>query len=266
MRLYRTTKGYGSAVIQTIPELQPAEGRRGLSLSPFRVDGAGAAIRGPATDEARTRNGETARRARNVFVALVALVLVAPLMLLIAAAVRLSSKGPIIYRQTRVGVDRRSPRLPSGNWRRSRDLGGRPFTIYKFRTMYEDGGAPQVWATPEDPRVTPIGRILRKYRLDELPQLVNVIRGDMNIVGPRPEQPEIFAELREKVPGYHRRQRVLPGITGWAQVNQSYDTCVEDVRRKVELDLEYIQRSSPTEDFMIMAQTLPVLIGKKGGW
>ena len=145
-------------------------------------------------------------------------------------------------------------------------MGGKPFTIYKFRTMYEDGDAPQVWATPGDPRVTPIGRVLRKYRLDELPQLFNVLKGDMNVVGPRPEQPEIFADLRQEVSGYSYRQRVLPGITGWAQINQSYDTCIDDVRRKVELDLEYIGRTSAVEDLRIMAQTVPVMLGKRGAW
>lgn len=254
-------------MIQTITDLEPRPRHTAaLTLAPFGIDSDGTtALRWPAA-AGHSAWGDRLRRTLNVLVAVVAIVALAPVMLLIAAAIKLTSAGPVIYRQTRVGVDRRSPRLPSGNWRRQDDLGGRPFTIYKFRTMYENGDAPQVWATPEDPRVTPVGRILRKYRLDELPQLFNVVRGDMNIVGPRPEQPEIFAELREKVPGYHRRQRVLPGITGWAQVNQSYDTCIEDVRRKVEYDLEYIQRSSAVEDFRIMARTIPVLVGKKGAW
>ena len=246
-----------------------AAARRGgtLTVAPFRLEQSREmAVEPRAVLDLSALNGERTRRVLNVIVSLVALVLVSPLMLLIALAVRLTSRGPAIYKQTRVGVDRRSPQLPSGNWRRSADLGGRPFTIYKFRTMYEDGRTAQVWATPGDPRVTPVGRILRKYRLDELPQLFNVLKGDMNIVGPRPEQPDIFQTLRHEVAGYERRQRVLPGITGWAQVNQSYDTCLEDVRRKVELDLEYINRSSATEDLRIMAQTLPVLIGKKGAW
>lgn len=256
-------------MIQTVErETTPSRGQT-LELESFALrlstPGSMAAMRWPAL-ETDLFSGEWIRRVLNILVATVALVLTAPLMALIALLVRLTSEGPAIYRQTRVGVDRRSPSLPAGNWRRSRDVGGRPFTMYKFRTMYEDGQAPQVWATPDDPRVTPVGRVLRKYRLDELPQLFNVLRGEMNIVGPRPEQPQIFAELREEVPGYHRRQRVLPGITGWAQVNQSYDTCIEDVRKKVEFDLEYIQRSSPVEDFRIMARTIPVLIGKKGGW
>jgi lipopolysaccharide/colanic/teichoic acid biosynthesis glycosyltransferase len=127
-----------------------------------------------------------------------------------------------------------------------------------------DGEHRQVWATENDPRITRIGSILRKYRLDELPQLFNVLLGDMNVVGPRPEQPEIVSQLRESVDGYLERQQVLPGITGWAQVNHSYDACIDDVRKKVNLDLEYIGRRSVARDLMIMARTLPVMIGKRG--
>jgi lipopolysaccharide/colanic/teichoic acid biosynthesis glycosyltransferase len=136
--------------------------------------------------------------------------------------------------------------------------------MYKFRTMQVERGEREVWAQQDDPRVTSIGRLLRKLRLDELPQLFNVLRGDMNIVGPRPEQPAIFVYLREQVEGYQRRQRVRPGITGWAQVNLAYDQSVEDVRRKVALDLEYIHRQSAFEDFKIMCRTLPVMVLGRG--
>lgn len=204
------------------------------------------------------------RRLVNVVVAAVGILVSLPIMLLIAIAIKLTSRGPVLYTQKRVGLDRRSPaREFPENGRRSTDRGGRLFTIYKFRTM-TIGDAAQTWATPDDPRITLVGSFLRKYRLDELPQLLNVLRGDMNIVGPRPEQPDIFLELREKVEGYQHRQRVLPGITGWAQVNQSYDQCLDDVRRKVILDLEYIQRRSTAEDLKIMAKTFPVMVGKKG--
>lgn len=210
--------------------------------------------------------GELTRRALNVAVAATGIVLTAPLMALIAALVRLTSPGPVIYRQQRVGVDRRAGR-PVGNWRRREDLGGRPFTIYKFRTMGAGlGEEAQVWASPDDPRVTPVGRVLRKYRLDELPQLFNVLRGDMNVVGPRPEQPQIFARLRSEIDYYPVRQRVLPGITGWAQINHHYDTSVDDVRRKVAYDLEYVARRSAAEDLKIMLRTLPVMVSRKGAW
>jgi len=211
------------------------------------------------------------RRALNIAIALTALILLLPLVLLVALAVKLSSRGPIFYTQTRVGLNRRRL-LPPGSRYREADCGGQPFTIFKFRTMRVDGGhqgaarPKQVWATPDDPRVTRVGRILRLYRLDELPQLLNVLLGDMDIVGPRPEQPAIFARLRDQIPRYQERQRVRPGITGWAQINLHYDSTIEDVRKKLALDLEYISRRSLTEDLRIMLRTLPVVAGGFGGW
>jgi lipopolysaccharide/colanic/teichoic acid biosynthesis glycosyltransferase len=210
---------------------------------------------------------QSARRLLNVAVAAAGLVLAAPLMLVIAALIKLTSRGPVLFTQTRVGLDRRALSNAGGNTRRHLDVGGRPFTMYKFRTMRPaDSRDKQVWAQPDDARVTPVGRVLRKFRLDELPQLFNVLRGDMNIVGPRPEQPTIFVYLREQIEGYQRRQRVRPGITGWAQINQGYDTSVEDVRRKVRYDLDYIRRQSALEDLRIMARTLPVMVMRRGGW
>lgn len=202
----------------------------------------------------------------NVTAALVGIALTLPAMALVAIAVKLTSRGPVLYTQTRVGVDRRGSSGRKHDSRRQRDVGGQPFRIYKFRTMRADSGTRQVWATQDDDRVTPIGRVLRKYRLDELPQLFNVLLGDMNVVGPRPEQPELFARLREEIDRYPARQGVLPGITGWAQVNLSYDSSVDDVRRKLEYDLEYIKRRTPLEDLRIMARTVPVMLGKRGGW
>jgi len=208
-----------------------------------------------------------ARRALNIVVAAVGLVLAFPLMLLIAVLIKLTSRGPVLFTQTRVGLDRRALSGAGGNTRRHTDQGGAPFTMYKFRTMRPaDERSSEVWAQPEDARVTPLGKVLRKLRLDELPQLFNVLKGDMNIVGPRPEQPTIFVYLREQIEGYQRRQRVRPGITGWAQINQGYDTSVDDVRRKVRYDLEYIRRQSALEDLRIMARTLPVMLGRRGAW
>jgi lipopolysaccharide/colanic/teichoic acid biosynthesis glycosyltransferase len=246
---------------------------------------------------------ERANRALNVLLAAVALVLLSPFLVLIAFAVKLTSRGPILYGQVRVGVDRRArterraavdrrngverrlgldrrsrppdrrarvsrrarvPRAAAG--RRTADVGGRTFRIYKFRSMCMDAecATGAVWATRKDPRVTPIGRFLRHFRLDELPQLYNVLTGDMNIVGPRPERPSIFCRLREEIPGYSLRQRARPGITGWAQVRHTYDTCVDDVRKKVRLDLEYLQRRSFWVDLEIMARTIPVMLFKRG--
>ncbi|MGH7607957.1 MAG: sugar transferase [Gemmatimonadales bacterium] len=205
------------------------------------------------------------RQALNVAAACVGLLVGAPLMLLIGLAVRLTSPGPVLYRQTRVGLERRWRDLEGTNGRRQRDVGGRPFTIYKFRTMHVHD-SDEVWACPDDPRVTPLGRFLRKYRLDELPQLLNVLRGEMNLVGPRPEQPKIFARLREDIEHYPLRQRVPPGITGWAQVNASYDSSTDDVRRKLRYDLEYVARCSVLEDLKIMVRTVPVVVFKRGAW
>jgi lipopolysaccharide/colanic/teichoic acid biosynthesis glycosyltransferase len=212
---------------------------------------------------------EAARRVVNIMVASIGLVLALPIMLVVALAVRVTSRGPVIYSQVRVGQDRRRQHGgKASDKRRANDLGGKPFRIYKFRTMRVDAekfsGA--VWATQNDPRITPIGRVLRKYRLDELPQLVNVIKGDMNIVGPRPERPAIFQELRQTIDSYEWRQLARPGITGLAQVSQNYDSNIEDVKRKVQYDLTYIRQQSLFEDVRIMAKTVPVVIFGKGGW
>jgi lipopolysaccharide/colanic/teichoic acid biosynthesis glycosyltransferase len=204
----------------------------------------------------------------NVAVTLTGLALTAPLMVVVSVLVKLTSPGPILYAQTRIGRDRRGQGRPPGNSRRKVEWGGKPFTIYKFRTMYQDHDLfqDQVWARPGDPRVTPVGRFLRKYRLDELPQLLNVLRGDMNLVGPRPEQPGIVMQLRGRVQDYDLRHAVLPGITGWAQIHQQYDRSVEDVRRKLAFDLEYIQRRSFLKDLKIMARTIPVVLFSRGAW
>jgi len=209
---------------------------------------------------------DTARRGLNVLVAAVAIVLMTPVMLVVALLVRISSPGPVIYKQPRVGLDRRNRKNGMGpGERRDSDQGGRIFTIYKFRTMRSDLPArKQVWASKDDPRITGIGRFLRASRLDELPQLFNVLKGDMNIVGPRPEQPSIFQDLCTELDDYRARQKVLPGITGWAQVNAGYDQTLDDVRKKVALDLEYLDRRSAVEDLVIMAKTMPVMVFRKG--
>ena len=211
---------------------------------------------------------EIANRVLNVVLAAAALIVLSPVLLLVAIAIKLTSRGPIFYLQTRIGLDRRWNRTHAMYDRRTQDLGGAVFTIYKFRSMHvnaERNGA-AVWATKQDARVTPVGRFLRQFRLDEVPQLFNVLKGDMNIVGPRPERPSIFVRLRSDIAEYPMRQRAKPGITGWAQINQSYDSCVEDVRRKVSYDLEYIRRQSLLEDVKIMLKTVPVMLFKRGGW
>jgi len=216
---------------------------------------------------ARTRS-DRAIRYLNVVVATVGLIVTFPLWILIAIVVKATSRGPVFYTQTRVGLDRRGWVTPLDLSRRRDDVGGLPFTIVKFRTMRvdaeEEGKA--VWAQSEDDRVTLVGSFLRSCRLDELPQLLNVLRGDMNLVGPRPERPELFAELRQHIPEYSKRQRVPPGITGHAQVHLHYDTSVDDVKRKLRHDLEYIERRTVWQDIKIMIKTIPVMLFRRGGW
>jgi lipopolysaccharide/colanic/teichoic acid biosynthesis glycosyltransferase len=237
------------------------------STAPSRAPGiaAIASVRPPAFRP--RRRSEFVNRIVNILIAGSALLLLSPLLVVLGVLVMSTSPGPAIYVQTRVGVDRRRVRRPVdlGTDRRAHDIGGRPFHIYKFRSMVvnaERSGA--VWARRGDARVTPLGRIMRLTRLDELPQLYNVVRGDMNIVGPRPERPSIFGHLRQAIDEYPRRQLGRPGITGWAQVNQCYDTCVDDVRVKVRYDLEYLGRQSLAEDLRIMVRTIGVMLLARG--
>jgi sugar transferase (PEP-CTERM system associated) len=181
-------------------------------------------------------------------IALVATLAAAPVMLLVALVVRLSSPGPVLFRQQRVGKD---------------DV---PFTLYKFRSMVRDAEAASgaVWATRDDPRITPTGKWLRRLRLDELPQLFNVLKGDMAIVGPRPERPEFVADLEKRIPFYRQRHCVKPGITGWAQINHKYGASIEDTIAKLEYDLYYIKNLSPALDALIMFQTAKVMLLSRG--
>jgi exopolysaccharide biosynthesis polyprenyl glycosylphosphotransferase len=182
-------------------------------------------------------------------IAVIAFVVLLPLTLLVALAVRLTSRGPVLFRQRRVG------------------LNGKIFTLFKFRSMVVDAEAKTgaVWAQPDDPRVTPIGRFLRMSRLDELPQLINVLRGEMSLVGPRPERPEFVDVLSQLIAFYPQRHSVRPGITGWAQVNYKYGNSTEDTVIKLEYDLYYIKNLSVTLDFYIIFQTIKVMLFTKSG-
>ncbi len=229
-----------------------------------RLDGPRAPRLGPETPVDRDvgRLEEFLLRAANLVVTLVALIILIPIIIVIAVAVRLDSPGPVIYRQLRVGLDRRG-RMDrrDSTGRRVNDLGGRPFMIYKFRTMLVDAelDSGPVWARTDDERATRVGRVLRKTRVDEIPQFWNVLKGDMAVVGPRPERPNFVLELQKEIDGYRLRNRVKPGITGWAQVNRGMDHTVEDVREKVDFDIEYVRRRSLWFDLMIMLKTLPVM-------
>ena len=184
----------------------------------------------------------------NVVAAAVGIVLAAPFMLLTALAVKLTSPGPILYRQVRVG------------------LGGAPFTVYKFRSMRVDAEAETgaVWASKDDPRITSVGKLIRKIRFDELPQLFNVLRGEMTVVGPRPERPEFVKTLSEQIPYYRQRHCVHPGITGWAQINYKYGDTVEDTMTKLEYDLYYIKNTSFTMDMYIIFHTVKAMLLTRG--
>lgn len=202
-------------------------------------------------------------RGANFAVALVALVVLLPVIVLIAVAIKLDSQGPVLYRQLRVGLDRRTDRDEKDRTgRRVSDLGGRPFMICKFRTMRVDAelDSGPIWAAPRDARATRIGRFLRRSRLDEIPQFWNVLKGEMSVVGPRPERPNFVLELQREIGGYRLRNRVPPGITGWAQVHRGYDQSIDDVRAKLDYDLEYVRKRSLWFDLMIMLKTLPVMV------
>jgi lipopolysaccharide/colanic/teichoic acid biosynthesis glycosyltransferase len=208
----------------------------------------------------------TLLRVVNLAVSLVALTLLLPVILIVGFIIKLDSPGPVLYRQLRVGLNRRNLLDDDdSSGRRVNDLGGRPFSICKFRTMYTNAEIETgpVWATPNDARTTRIGQVLRRTRIDEIPQFWNVLKGEMSVVGPRPERPTFVRHLRREVNGYQLRNRVRPGITGWAQVNQGYDTDLESVRRKVGYDLEYVRRQSLLFDLWIMLKTLPVMINRE---
>ena len=169
-------------------------------------------------------------------------------MLITALAVKLFSGGPVLYRQKRVGMDEV------------------PFTLYKFRSMRVDAedGTGAVWAMKDDPRVTSVGRIIRKIRFDELPQLFNVLQGEMSIVGPRPERPEFVKTLAEKIPFYRQRHAIRPGITGWAQINYKYGDTLEDAVAKLEYDLYYIKNMSWSLDSYIIFHTVKAMLLSRG--
>jgi sugar transferase (PEP-CTERM system associated) len=183
------------------------------------------------------------KRLMDLFIAGVLIVLTAPLLGLISLAIRLESPGPILYRQQRIGKREE------------------PFTIFKFRSMRQDAESEGFkWAEVRDPRATKIGRWLRLTHMDELPQLLNIFRGDMSIVGPRPERPEFVHMLQEKIPYYFVRHSVTPGVTGWAQVNYRYGASTEDASRKLEYDLYYVKNMSLFLDFKILLRTIGVVL------
>ena len=194
------------------------------------------------------RSQRIAKRTADLVVAIFLLILTAPLMLLVAIAIRCDSPGAILYKQERVGYRNRR------------------FQVLKFRSMVQhaekDGKA--IWATERDSRVTRVGRFIRLTRIDELPQLLNVIRGEMSMVGPRPERPVFVEQLNRVIPSYDVRHDFKPGITGWAQVNYRYGASIEDAKHKHEYDMHYIENWDFMLDFKILSMTLGVVILCKG--
>jgi len=201
-----------------------------------------------STELGPNRNRVMLQSLYSMAAAALATLIAAPVMLCVAILVRLTSPGPALLRQQRVGKN------------------DRPFTLYKFRSMVTDAEARSgaVWAQRNDPRITPVGRWLRRFRLDELPQLFNVLKGDMSIVGPRPERPEFVIELEKRIPYYRHRHCIKPGITGWAQINHKYGDTIEDTIVKLEYDLYYIKNLAPALDAVIMFRTAKVMLLSRG--
>ena len=172
-------------------------------------------------------------------ISILTLPVIGPIILIFLFLTWLTSKGPVVYTQIRCSKE------------------GKPFKMYKIRSMVVDAEARgvAVWAKKQDPRVTALGRIMRKFHIDEMPQIVNVWRGEMTVIGPRPERPELVAQLKKEIVGYEQRMAVLPGLTGYAQLNRPSDTALKDVRKKLILDLEYIERASFWFDMRILLGT-----------
>ena len=196
----------------------------------------------------RRRWSLAAKRLTDIVSGCALLLLTSPISLITAIAVKLDSPGPVFYQQDRVG------------------LGGLVFRIFKFRSMYVDAEAKTgaIWAAQRDPRVTAVGRFIRRMRIDELPQLMNVIRGEMSLAGPRPERPEMVANLSRTIPLYSHRHSMRPGLTGWAQVCYPYGATVEDATEKLGYDLYYIKNWSLLLDLQIILQTMKVVLYGRG--
>lgn len=232
-------RGFSPAVISDKTKIEEALNRIPLEQA------------NPASLSARARKVSPftsgIKRAIDLVIGLVIAIAILPLLPILVLAIKLDSPGSVLYSQERVG------------------LNGRRFRIVKFRSMRadaENNGAQ--WAQKNDSRVTRVGRIMRATRIDELPQLWNVLRGDMTLVGPRPERPHFTEQLAEQLPGYNTRHVVKPGLTGWAQVNYRYASSLHDTRIKTEYDLYYVKHSSLLLDFKILVKTITVVLGRKG--
>lgn len=208
------------------------------------------------------------KRTIDVAGSLIGLTVMLPVFAIIAAAIKLDSRGPILYKQERVGMNRRRNGSipPAPGERRNLNRFGRPFRVYKFRSMVTDAerSSGPVWATASDARITRVGRVLRKTRLDEFPQLWNVLCGHMSLVGPRPERFFFVEKLEREIPGYSLRCDVMPGLTGLAQVKHGYDCSIDSATRKLQYDLYYLENRRLLLDLRIMAETVKVMATGEG--
>ncbi len=188
------------------------------------------------------------KRVQDIVIACVGLIILLPVLPVIALAIKISSPGSVFFKQSRIGE------------------GEKTFTLYKFRTMRSDAerGTGAIWAQERDPRITVVGRLLRKTRLDEFPQFYNVLKGDMSIVGPRPERPEFVEKLRRQIPYYSERHTIMPGITGWAQICYPYGSSVNDALEKLRYDLYYVKHMSIFLDIMVIIETIKVMLFGRG--
>jgi|GEM_PF-1451006 len=224
------------------------------------------------------RVGKLVKRSLDIVGAAVGLILFSPLFMILAILIRLDSPGPVFFKQERIGQNRRSRDRRNFNLetevdkrrgdKRKVDCFGKPFKVYKFRTMVDNAEkvCGPVWAKKDDPRITSVGRILRHTRLDELPQLLNVFKGEMSLVGPRPERYFFIKDLANSVQQYPKRLVVKPGITGLAQVKNGYDSDLNDVHVKIVYDLDYIRNWSILKDLKILTQTIVVMLTGKGAF
>ena len=195
----------------------------------------------------RARINEIARSAMHRIIALVGAILSLPIAILTAILIKLESRGPVLYKQERVGKN------------------GRPFRLMKFRSMRTDAEKDgPVWAKTDDERMTRVGRIIRRIRVDEIPQFWNILRGDMNFVGPRPERPHFVAQLAQEIPYYEQRHLIAPGLTGWAQINYPYGASIEDAKQKLQYDLYYMKNQNVALDATIMFETIKTILFGKG--
>ncbi len=237
----------GRPVIAGVEEGYAVEKDRSRAPEPSTLALFGSGIFGMIMSFIR-KTYERVKRVFDIVIALTAFVLLSPLCLLAALLIKLTSKGPILFKQTRVGKD------------------GKLFDIYKFRTMRTDAEKETgpVWAAQNDNRLIPVGKLLRKSRIDEIPQFINVLRGEMSVIGPRPERPFFVEKLSQEIPSYNKRLAIKPGITGLAQVRHKYDETIADVKKKVRYDLVYIEKICLWMDLRIMFRTVKVVLTGQG--